>query len=315
MAIESSWHSYPKIYAVGHAAVSEILHRDVVVEEKCDGSQFSFGAFPAESGEGVVLRTRSKGRDFDPEKPDDMFVAATATARDLFAAGVLTLGWTYRAEALKGHGHNVLKYDRPPHGGLVLFDVNPAFEAYLSYDEKAAEAARLGLEVVPALARGRVSIGQIERELHKIPPLLGGAFLEGVVLKPVEPYYGLDGKALIAKLVRDDFKEDHAKKWGEGSKQPGRGSVVDRLVARFAVNARYEKAFQHLRDEGMLVNAMQDIPALIAEVKRDLLDEYGDELREALFAEFHNDVARGVASRVPVWYKAKLADKTEDVVD
>jgi ATP-dependent RNA circularization protein (DNA/RNA ligase family) len=35
--------SYPSIYALGHRAIRELFDGPVVVEEKIDGSQFSFG--------------------------------------------------------------------------------------------------------------------------------------------------------------------------------------------------------------------------------------------------------------------------------
>jgi len=38
--IVNSWHSYPKIYALGHAAIIELLDGEISVEEKVDGSQF-----------------------------------------------------------------------------------------------------------------------------------------------------------------------------------------------------------------------------------------------------------------------------------
>ena len=40
-----SWHSFPSVYAVGHAALADLFLDDVIVEEKVDGSQFSFGLF------------------------------------------------------------------------------------------------------------------------------------------------------------------------------------------------------------------------------------------------------------------------------
>ena len=35
--------SYPKVYAIGHRAIGDIFKDTVLVEEKIDGSQFSFG--------------------------------------------------------------------------------------------------------------------------------------------------------------------------------------------------------------------------------------------------------------------------------
>lgn len=38
-----SWHSYPSIYNLGHRYIADLLTVPVIVEEKIDGSQFSFG--------------------------------------------------------------------------------------------------------------------------------------------------------------------------------------------------------------------------------------------------------------------------------
>lgn len=53
--------SYPKIYALGHKAIEELLHDDVCVQEKVDGSQISFGLLDGK------LYISSKGAIIDPE--------------------------------------------------------------------------------------------------------------------------------------------------------------------------------------------------------------------------------------------------------
>src|SRR4051812_39259011 len=110
-------HSYPKIWSVGHAAITELLLDDVVVEEKVDGSQFSFGIYGGE------LRCRSKNKDIILDNPEKMFAEAVNTVREL--APILRDGWTYRGEYLQGRGHNHLTYDRIPAKHICLFDINP----------------------------------------------------------------------------------------------------------------------------------------------------------------------------------------------
>lgn len=48
-----SWHSYPKIWALGHSETQEIFKSPVIIEEKIDGSQFNFGRF----GEEIKVRS------------------------------------------------------------------------------------------------------------------------------------------------------------------------------------------------------------------------------------------------------------------
>ncbi len=44
----SLWHSYGKIYALGHRALRHLTDSEVLVEKKIDRSQFSFGLFECE---------------------------------------------------------------------------------------------------------------------------------------------------------------------------------------------------------------------------------------------------------------------------
>ena len=36
-------HSYSKVYQIGHKVIRDIFNDEVLIEEKIDGSQFSFG--------------------------------------------------------------------------------------------------------------------------------------------------------------------------------------------------------------------------------------------------------------------------------
>ncbi|KKK80799.1 hypothetical protein LCGC14_2819850, partial [marine sediment metagenome] len=70
--------SYGKVYNIGHAAVVELFDDEVTVEEKIDGSQFSFGVDAV--GE---LACRSKGAVIDVDAPPKLFAGAVETARSL----------------------------------------------------------------------------------------------------------------------------------------------------------------------------------------------------------------------------------------
>lgn len=63
--------SYSSIYSLGHKAVKEIFNVEVLIEEKIDGSQFSFGKIDG------VLVMRSKGATLYPPVTDKLFKAAT----------------------------------------------------------------------------------------------------------------------------------------------------------------------------------------------------------------------------------------------
>ncbi len=297
----SSWHSYPKIYNVGHAEVRNITRHVLYVQEKVDGSQFSFGVFDGK------LHVRSKGREIpldEGEITDGNFKAAIDTVTALWASNLLQPEMTYRGEVLSKPKHNALEYNRVPEGNVVLFDASPSFEAYLTYEELQAAAAALDLEVVPLLFTGLVDKGNFDA-LLKNESFLGGPSIEGIVLKPVEPLYGRDAKRLMAKFVSPEFKEVHQKEWG--AKANPKATALEILWEMFATERRWEKAVEHLRDEGLLQDAPQDIGPLIMEVKRDVWEEEAKLIAETLLDTFEHDFTRGLTRGLPDWYKMRLA--------
>jgi len=149
-----SLHSYGDVYNLGHKQVLTIFDSEVNIEEKIDGSQFSFGVVDGE------LKMRSKGAEIfltsDGGNTSKMFTQAVATSMDLFNKGLLHPAYIYRCEYLIKPKHNVLCYDRVPAKNLIIFDIDYIGENYLSYEEKKEEAERLGLECVPLLFKGKI---------------------------------------------------------------------------------------------------------------------------------------------------------------
>ena len=290
-----SWHSYPSTFALGHKAMTELLLDPVVVEEKVDGSQFSFGLFP----EG--LRCRSKGAQLNLIAPEKMFERAIATVQRL--EPMLRIGWTYRGEYLAKPKHNALAYDRVPEQHVILFDINPAHEEYLSWDVKAEEAARLGLEVVPRLFEGMLTDILMVREMLSRVSVLGGQQIEGVVIKNYSRF-GLDKKALIGKYVSEAFKEVHAAEWKAAN--PNSADIVQSLIGAFRTPARWAKAVQHLREAGTLEDSPRDIGLLMKAVPDDIAAELEEEIKARLYAWAWPKIRRGVCSGMAEWYKDEL---------
>src|SRR5258708_15948098 len=136
-----SWHSYPKVYALGHAAIRGIFDDPVAIEEKIDGSQFSFGVFDGD------VKVRSKGATMYLDDSEKLFSGAADEVKKILL--LLHNGWTYRTEYLAKPKHNTLAYSRVPQNNIIGFDVNTGNEEYLSYEAKREEFTRLGLETVP----------------------------------------------------------------------------------------------------------------------------------------------------------------------
>lgn len=293
----TSFHSYPKIYTIGHAGISELFLDDVVVQEKIDGSQISFGRF------GSVLRVRSKGQEIDVESPPKMFERGVAVIKKL--APLFIDGWTYRGEYLEKPKHNTLAYDRIPREHIILFDVNTGPETYLGSDAFRNECSRIGLECVPEFYCGKVETLEKFTELLTQVSVLGGQKVEGVVVKN---YYrfGRDKKALMGKFVSEAFKEMHGGDWRE--RNPSTGDIVQKLVAKYKTDARWAKAVQHLREKSLLDTSPKDIGPLIKEVQADTKLECEEAIKSELFAWAWGAISRQLVGGLPEWYKTKLLE-------
>jgi hypothetical protein len=313
----SSWNSYPSIFSMGHRAIKDLLTVDVNVEEKVDGSQFSFGLVPASEVDVVyfdhpdlgkfALKIRSKGCVMHIDAPEKMFNLAAETVRSL--GPKLVLGWTYRGEFLGRPKHNALAYDRTPNGHIILFDINTGDQEYLSYEDKKREADRLGLECVPLLYSGRITTVEEFRRYLTTTSILGGQTIEGVVVKPsAYNLFGQDKKALMGKFVSEAFKEVHRKTWGESN--PTGKDIIGLVTDVYRSPARWNKAIQHMREAGKLVDDYQDIGPIIREIPEDVLKECKDDIMDALFKWAWPHIRRGLSRGFPEYYKDLLLKRS-----
>lgn len=295
-----SLHSYPSILALGHKGIEELFADEVVVQEKVDGSQFSFGTLNG------TLYIRSKGAEIDPLNPPKLFAKAVSTVIGLAKRpNVLWEGRVYRGEVLDNPKHNTLKYNRVPNGNVVLFDISTEGEHYERPEAVQLAAHEMGLEVVPTFFIGRVY------DMVELVPLmdresfLGGTKIEGIVVKN---YYrfGVDHHVLMGKLVSEAFKEVHGTDWR--LRNPNGRDVVQGIIDQLRTNARWNKAVQHLRDAGTLTDSPKDIGLLFRAVNEDVLKEEFEQIKEVLFKHFWRDIARGVTRGLPEWYKEQLTE-------
>lgn len=288
---------YASIFNLGHKAVSELLLDPVLVEEKIDGSQFSFGKIDGQ------VWCRSKGAVINHLAPDKMFRPAVEQA--LARADKLDENVVFRCEYLAKPKHNALAYDRIPKDHLIVFDVELLGQNFLAYEDKTVIAGRLGLETVPILYRGIVDDIDLFRSLLETPSCLGGQKVEGVVIKNYNRF-GLDKKPLMGKFVSEAFKEIHAKEW---KSEAGTKDFIQVLIERYKTPARWAKAVQHLQERGELENSPRDIPKIIKEVQEDVLRECESEIRDHLWAWAWPKLSRALPSRMAEWYKEELLKK------
>lgn len=290
----------------------------IFISEKVDGGQCS--AMLSTDG---TLCMRSHKTQLNIDAPDKMFQPAVDTFRSLMEQGLLKAGYIYRGEAMPKPKSNTICYGRAPKGGFMLFDVDKGGEDYMLPDEMAAEAERLGLECVPLLATitERPTLEWLDGLINR-ESILGGSLIEGCVGKNYRVWTHQEHHVMMFKYVRPSFREIN--KIDFKLRNPSGKDIVGNIIATYATSARWQKAVQHLREDGKLQEAPQDIPLLMAEISRDILCECGDEIRDKLFNHFwKKDISRGVTAGLAEWWKQQLkeaafpsnsAENAQDVV-
>lgn len=300
-------HSYSSIYALGHPAIKDLLTVPVIVEEKIDGSQFSF----MRVGQDVYFR--SKSAEVHPETTDKLFKNAVQYV--LSVKDKLVENWVYRGEAVCSERQNVLKYNRPANGFIYLYDIETSPYNFLlptdKYDSthggKEVIAAALGMEPCIRLFEGNLTDLDIINNLLSKESCLGGPKIEGVVIKPRDyQLFGRDKKVLMGKYVSEEFKEIHRREW-RGS-NPTKGDVIQVLASALTSEARWNKAIQHLREAGELESSPRDIGKLIREIQEDTKKEAEELVKDRLWKWAWPQLQRKVSAGFPEYYKKKLME-------
>lgn len=290
---------YPKIYTLGHKYILDIFKEPVIIEEKVDGSQFSF--MKDETGN---VHFRSKGQTIYPECAQKLFKKAVESV--LAIAANLIPGWIYRAEAMHAPKHNTLAYNRAPEQGFILFDVEKPPQNFLNREEKEAEAKRIGVEIVPILFAGHVQDKEQIKNLLNTESCLGGAKIEGFVVKNYERMT-IEGKIMVGKYVSEEFKEKHGKEWKNSNQ--GKKDIIESLSEIYRHPNRWMKSIQHLKEDGLLTDTPKDIGILIEYIQTDVLKECGDEIRESLFKWGWKQLSGRLVKGFPEFYKGLLLEK------
>lgn len=291
--------SYPKVYNLGHPAIRNLFDDDVVVEEKVDGSQFSFGVFDGE------LKCRSRNQQL------------VLDAAGMFQTGVDALqyikndlvdGWVYRGEYLSKPKHNSLTYERVPKNHVILWDIMTGHEDYASRKIKEQEAERLGLDIVPLIHDGplAMSLEQLDEWLE-MESTLGGVNVEGVVIKS-RRMFGRDGKMLAGKYVSEAFKEVNEKNYEKTN--PGSKAILAMVQDFVRSEARWRKSVERMRDDGLLDNEPKDIGKIIKEIQKDVIEECDEPVKQQLWSWAKPYVTRGCIAGFPEWYKRLLVEQS-----
>lgn len=292
--------SYPKVYALGNRNVRDIFKETVLVEEKVDGSQISFGVYEG------TLKVRSHGQEVNLENPGMFGLAVQEIVKRV---GQLQNNSTYRGEYLSKPKHNVLSYGRIPKGNIILFDITfPDLQGQESFSDrwfKEKEAERLDFDVVPVIYQGMIANSEMIKGLLERESILGGVNIEGVVIKNYARR-DLDGKVLMAKYVSEKFKEVMTGRM-RNPKQSLEGYIQE-LAASYATEARWQKAIQKLTESGEIQNDPKDIGSLVKLIQVDVLEEEKETLGDLVMEKILPIIMKGCVNGMPQWYKQKLME-------
>ena len=309
---------YPKVITLGSQHTENTFQGNVVIQEKVDGSQLKWGI---DDNKKLIISSKNNIV-YDANTgilvpQDNMFYKAChylMGVQKTINVNFPPNTWFY-GEYLQKPKHNTLTYNRIPKNNIMLFDAiveGKWLSCIPSNDELSSLAALINVEPVNIIYYGSMTKEQFKHTVDswlKTESILGGENIEGVVIKNYDQLLNVFGKLwpLFTKYVSDKFKEKNNKEWA-GAKS---NSVQD-FVQSFKSEARWEKARQHLRDEGKLVNELKDIGSLMKEVNRDILEEEKDFIKNKLFKLFWRKISRNATKGLPEWYREKLFEENVD---
>lgn len=292
--------SYVKIHHLGHHMVENVFQGPVYVQEKIDGSQFSF-LFT-----GNELHFRSKGAIIHPPVSDKLFKASVDSVISLVEQNIIPQGMVFRCEAMCAPKHNTLCYVRAPKWNFIVFDIQDINSKEFMLPEKVKEICEaLGLEYVFS-EKVEISSKEDISDMMQKNSMLGGK-REGLVFKNYNQFTKM-GDPCFAKWVSEEFKEVHNKAFRNAN--PTKDDIIEHLISQYATEQRWSKAIQHKRENGELDNSPKDIGPLMAEIQQDVLEECKEEIARKLFSFFWNkNLKRGVVRGFPEWYKNRLMEQ------
>lgn len=292
--------AFPKILHIGDKQILDLFETEVEITEKIDGSQFGFGK--TVDGELVM---RSKGREITADTSDKLFLPAIEYVNSI--EHLIPNGWFFYGETLHAPRHSTLAYDRVPKNHIALFAVYEVEQrVFHNYDTIKRYAEELDVDAVPILFRGETSAANVLDIVKNSPSYLGGQNIEGIVVKAYKPWMFLGQIPLTVmsgKYVTEEFKEVHTKDWSKLNTGKGKFDV---LKENYRTTARWNKAIQHLRESGELTGTPKDIGALIRETRIDIETEEKENIKDALWNIYKEDILKYSVFGLAQFYKEQL---------
>ncbi len=290
--------AFPKIFSLGNKFVQDIFKEDVEITEKVDGSQISFGKI----NDDVIIR--SKKQQLFIDNPEKMFAKGVEYIASI--ANLLPEGIVFYGEYLQKEKHNVLTYQSIPKNHIALFGaMDYKDKSFSDYQRVKELALALQVDVVPILYYGSIKNVEDIKEFLKMKSFLGGPEVEGVVIKNYYRPNVIGGTVFpitSAKLVSEGFKERHKIDWAANTGK----NKWETYKESFASEARWNKAIQRMKEEGIHTGSPKDIGKLMQYVQQDIYDEEKENIKDFLWGLFGKDLMRAATKNLPEWYKASM---------
>ena len=270
---------YLHVERFGTDEVDGIQYGTVVVQPKIDGSN-GVVFYDAESD--YKIKAGSRTRELSLLKDNQGFYAMILSDerikkfyenpknQELILYGEFLLSHslkTYRDEAWR-------KFYIFDVAGLVMNTDGQTQLRYFPYDEYKPLLEEYGLDYIPVIAtveNGTYEqfVNLLEQTTFLIKDGLGSG--EGIVLKNYL-YRNRFGRYAVAKIVKSEFKELHAKTMG-GIKVEGEKMVEQEIVDKYVTTALVEKTYEKIKNEEGW--SSKNIPELLGRVWHDLIVEDG----------------------------------------
>lgn len=304
--------SYQKILHLGDKMLDRLLEGEVEIQEKLDGSLIRWTIHSDGN-----IEIGSKRMEFNVNGIEKNFVEGANAIKEQFKNFAIDQGSTITifGEYLKSPKQNTLAYERIPKNHIMVFDVvvsNPIKgDQWMNYGDMKQFSELNGFESVPILYQGDgKTINQdFINKLLETKSVLGNELVEGIVVKNKNQYYDankypwLSGNWQSGKYVRKEFQErNHGEHAGEKS-------GIEGLKISYGGAARWNKAIYRLRDEGKLQYNMKDMVVLLEEVKRDIIEEEKENIKEELWNIYNRQILGSAISGLGEWYKQKLLEE------
>ena len=285
---------YGKIYTYGSVnAPTFDSDLDIHIEEKFDGSQFSYML-----AHDSTLFCWSKNEQLDLD-------VVLQNSKHLFHEAVKlafekrkTPGVVYICEYFKRGKHNRLNYNFITEPTLIVLNAFNVFDHIWMANE------------TPCLAQQPWKNLKLHLDCFLInKSKFGECQIEGIVLKQ----YSKDMKEMkMAKIVNQEFKEISTHKIKSEHYEETLHSLAIKLVEKYRTEARFYKAIQHLTESGVVINDMKDVSAVIKELHHDIVAECNDDMRQIFEEQLTKLIKRHIGKNVATWLQNYLMTKDND---